>query len=95
MSASGPSGPLLLNYVMEDALVTFLVILIESHHNAGFCASGKTLLIFAFFLIYFSGLVILLLVYCTSNGTQFFVFKILHKSYFTLKVGMRIEIVNP
>ena len=36
-----------------------------------------------------------LLVYCTSNGTQFFVFKVLHKSYFTLKVCMRIEIVKP
>ena len=79
MSASGPSGPLLLNCVMEDALITFLVILIESHQNAGICASGKTLLIFASFPKYFSGLVILLLVYCTSNGTQFFVFKILHK----------------
>ena len=31
MSASGPSGPLVLNCAMEDALMTFLgVILIES-----------------------------------------------------------------
>ena len=29
--------------------------------------------------------VTLLLVYCTSNGTQFFVFKILHECFITLK----------
>ena len=30
-----------------------------------------------------------------SNVTQFFVFKILHKSYFTLKVCIGIEITKP
>ena len=35
-----------------------------------------------------------LLEYCTSNGTQFFVFKILHLSYFIPKVCMRIEIAK-
>ena len=37
----------------------------------------------------------LLLVYCTSNETQFFVFKILHEGFFTLKICMRIDIANP
>ena len=37
----------------------------------------------------------LLLVYCTSNGTQFFVFKILHEGFFTLKICICIEIAKP
>ena len=36
-----------------------------------------------------------LLVYCTSNGTQFFVFKILHECFFTLKICMRIDTAKP
>ena len=36
-----------------------------------------------------------LLVYCTSNGTQFFVFKILHEGFFTLKICMRIDTARP
>ena len=36
-----------------------------------------------------------LLVYCTSNGTHFFVFKILHEGFFTLKICMRIDIAKP
>ena len=35
-----------------------------------------------------------LLVYCTSNGTQFFVFKILHEGFFTLKICIRIDITK-
>ena len=31
----------------------------------------------------------------TSNGTQFFVFKILHEGFFTLKIRMRINIAKP
>ena len=31
----------------------------------------------------------------TSNGTQFFIFKILHESNFTLRVCMGIEIAKP
>ena len=40
-------------------------------------------------------IIMILLVYCSSSGTQFFFFKIVHKSYFTLTVCMRIEIVKP
>ena len=36
-----------------------------------------------------------LLVYCTSNGTQFFVFKILHEGFYTLQICMRIDIAKP
>ena len=35
------------------------------------------------------------LVYCTLNGTQFFVFKILHEGFFILKICMRIDISKP
>ena len=35
------------------------------------------------------------LLYCTSNGTQLFVFKILHESSFTMRVCMGIETVKP
>ena len=38
---------------------------------------------------------LVLLFYCTSNGTQFFVFKILHEGFFTLKICMRIDIAKP
>ena len=34
-------------------------------------------------------------IYCTSNGTQFFVFKIFHEGFFTLKICMRIDISKP
>ena len=34
--------------------------------------------------VQYYGKSLLLLVYCTSNGTQFFVFKILHEGFFTL-----------
>ena len=36
----------------------------------------------------FHALAHILLEYCISNGTHFFVFKILHTSYFTLKVRL-------
>ena len=39
--------------------------------------------------------VLYVLVYCTSNGTQFFVFEILHEGLFTLKICMRIDIAKP
>ena len=34
------------------------------------------------------------LVYCTLNGTQFFVFRILRDGFFTLKTCMRIDIAK-
>ena len=34
------------------------------------------------------------LVYCTSNGTQFFVFKILHEEFFTLKICIAKPYLN-
>ena len=36
-------------------------------------------------------MICLLLVYCTSNGTQFFVLKILHEGFFTLKICLHID----
>ena len=52
-------------------------------------------LISAFVIRSLDSIVTKLLVYCTSNGTQFFVFKILHGGFFTLKICMRIDIAKP
>ena len=40
-------------------------------------------------------LVVVVVVYCISNGTQFFVLKMLHKGFFTLNICMRIDIAKP
>ena len=47
-----------------------------------------------FFLLIWQLKIHLLLVYCTSNGTQFFAFKTLHEGFFTLKICMRKDIAK-
>ena len=54
------------------------------------CPSPRSLSSFCY-----SVLRVLLLVYFTSNGTQFFGFKILHEGFFILKICMRIDIAKP
>ena len=48
-----------------------------------------------YFAVYQTALCMYATVVLHLNGTQLFIFKILHTSYFTLKVCMRIEIAKP